>query len=153
MNHSSGLTDIFEETISHCRWKTVLHAVLKEIDISKYENKNFEEIIVEIYGICNKVKGLGMLTIYDITSAICRYYKINIDKVYIIGKGPKRATKILKIKTKTCKINDKIKIKFIDIQDILCAFDSNGYEINENIRNSKNGDIFETYICNWQKTK
>ena len=65
----------------------------------------------------------------------------------------KRATKILKIKTKTYKINDKIKIKFIDIQDILCAFDSNGYEINENIRNSKNGDIFETYICNWQKTK
>ena len=153
MNHSSGLTDIFEETISHCRWKTVLHAVLKEIDISKYENKKFEEIIVEIYGICNEVKGLGMLTIYDITSAICRYYKINIDKVYIIGKGPKRATKILKIKTKTYKINDKIKIKFIDIHDILCAFDSNGYEINENIRNSKNGDIFETYICNWQKTK
>jgi hypothetical protein len=153
MNHSSGLIDIFEETISHCRWKTVLYAVLKEIDISKYENKKFEEIIVEIYGICNEVKGLGMLTIYDITSAICRYYKINIDKVYIIGKGPKRATKILKIKTKTYKINDKIKIKFIDIHDILCAFDSNGYEINENIRSSKNGDIFETYICNWQKSK
>jgi hypothetical protein len=37
--------------------------------------------------------------------------------------------------------------------DVINAFDINNYELNENIRNSKNGDMLETYICNWQKIK
>ena len=95
-----------------------------------------------------------MLTIYDITSAICRYYTINIDKVYIIGNGPKRALKKLNIIiTKTHKINDKIRLNFIELIDVINAFDINNYELDENIRNTKNGDIMETYMCNWQKTK
>ena len=64
------------------------------------ENKTFEEIIFDVYNFCDNVKGVGMLAIYDITSAICRYYKRNIDKVYIVGNGPKRAVNILNIKTK-----------------------------------------------------
>lgn len=147
------ISSIFEEAIKHCRWKKVLHSILKQINISEYKNKKFEEIIIEIYNICIGVKGLGMLAIYDITSAICRYYKINIDKVYIIGNGPKRAIKLLNIKTKKHKINDKIEIKFVNIIDVINAFDINYYNLDENIRNNKNGDIFETYICNWQKTK
>ena len=146
-------TNIFQEAIDHCRWKKTLYSVLKKINIVNYENKTFEEIIFEIYNICDNVKGVGMLTIYDITSAICRYYKINIDKVYIIGNGPKRAVKLLNIKIKKHKINDKINLKFVDIMDVINAFDINNYELNENIRNSKNGDILETYICNWQKIK
>ena len=149
-NHS---TNIFQEAIDHCRWKKVLHSVLKKINIVDYENKTFEEIIFEIYNICDNVKGVGMLTIYDITSAICRYYTINIDKVYIIGNGPKRALKKLNIITKTHKINDKIRLKFIELIDVINAFDINNYELDENIRNTKNGDIMETYMCNWQKTK
>jgi hypothetical protein len=121
--------------------------------MSNYENKTFEEIIFDIYGICDSVKGIGMLTIYDISSAICRYYKINIDKVYIIGNGPKRTVKLLNIKTKIHKISDRIKINYVDINDIVSAFDMNCYELDENIRTSKNGDILETYICNWQKTR
>ena len=27
------------------------------------------------------------------------------------------------------------------------------YEMNSQIRNSNNGDDFESYICNWQKNK
>jgi len=104
-NHS---TNIFQEAIDHCRWKKALHSILIKINIVNYENKTFEEILFEIYNICNNVKGVGILTIYDITSAICRYYKINIDKVYIIGNGPKRAVKLLHIKIKKHKINDKI---------------------------------------------
>jgi hypothetical protein len=143
--------DIFQEAIDHCRWKKVLYLVLKKINILDYENKTFEEIIFEIYNICVHIKGIGMLTMYDITSSICRYYKINIDKVYIIGNGPKRAIKLLNIKTKTHKINNKIKIKFVDIIDVINAFDINGYALHETIRNTKNGDTLETYICNWQK--
>jgi hypothetical protein len=153
MKSCNNSTNIFQEAIDHCRWKKVLNLVLEKINISDYENKTFEEIIFEIYNICDNVNGIGMLTIYDITSAICRYYTINIDKVYIIGNGPKRAVKLLDIKTKTHKINDKIKINFVDIIDVINAFDKNYYELHENIKNNKNGDILETYICNWQKTK
>ena len=146
-------TKIFQEAFDHCRWKKVLHNVLKEINISSYENKTFEEIIVEMHSICSNVKGIGLLTMYDITSAICRHYKINIDKVYIIGNGPKRAIKLLNIKTKIHKINNKIKINYVDITDIIIAFDMSCHELDENIKNNKNGDILETYICNWQKTQ
>lgn len=147
------MENIFEEAINHCRWKKSLYLVLKEINICNYENKTFEEILLEIYNICDNIEGVGMLSIYDITAAICRYNKINIDKVYIIGKGPKRAIKILNIKIKKYKISNKINLNFVDIIDIINAFDINNYELNEYFRNTKDGDILETYICNWQKTK
>lgn len=147
------MENIFEEAINHCRWKKSLYLVLKEINICNYENKTFEEILLEIYNICDNIEGVGMLSIYDITAAICRYNKINIDKVYIIGKGPKRAVKILNIKIKKNKISNKINLNFVDIIDIINAFDINNYELNEYFRNTKDGDILETYICNWQKNK
>ncbi len=151
MNSCNCSENIFQEAISHCRWKKTLYSVLKKINIVDYENKTFEEIISEIYNFCDDVKGVGMLTIYDITSAICRYYKINIYKVYIIGSGPKRALKFLNLKTKTHKINDNIKLNFVEINDVINAFDINNYVLDESIRNTKNGDILETYICIWQK--
>ena len=131
-------TMMFQEAIGHCRWKTVLRDnVLNKIDISSYENKTFEEIFVDIYSICVNVKGVGLLAVYDITAALCRHYEINIEKVYIIGNGPKRAVKLLNIKTKVHKINEQIKIKYADISDF-----------NTNITN---GDTLESYLCNWQK--
>ena len=72
---------MFEEAISHCRWKKVLKEFLKTINIKNYKNKTFEEIISNIYNLCENIKGLGILTTYDITSAICRHYNINIDKI------------------------------------------------------------------------
>ena len=153
MKSCNNSTNIFQEAINHCRWKKALHSILKKINIVNYENKTFEEILLEIYNICDNIEGVGMLSIYDITAAICRYNKINIDKVYIIGKGPKRAIKILNIKIKKYKISNKINLNFVDIIDIINAFDINNYELNEYFRNTKDGDILETYICNWQKTK
>lgn len=154
MKTCNNSNNMFQEAINHCRWKKVLHSVLKKINVSDYNNNNtFEEIFLQIYIICNDVKGIGTLTIYDISSAICRFYKINIDRVYIIGNGPKRALKLLNIKTKIYKINDNIKLRYVDIGDIIDAFDFNSYDLDVNIRNNKNGDILETYICNWQKTK
>jgi len=93
-----------------------------------------------------------MLTIYDITSAICRYNKINIEKIYIIGKGPKRAICLLDVKAKSQKI-ENITLKYVEIPEILKAFQEKNYEINLQIKNSNNGDDFESYICNWQKDK
>ena len=153
MKTCNNSNNMFQEAINHCRWKKVLHSILEKINVSYYNNKTFEEIFLQIYIICNDVKGIGTLTIYDITAAICCFYKINIDKVYIIGNGPKRAVKLLNIKTKIYKINDNIKLRYLDIGDIIEAFDLNSYELDVNVRNNKNGDILETYICNWQKTK
>lgn len=153
MSATCAHDNIFQEAISHCRWKKVLHNILKDINISVFKNKTFEEIMTSIYNTCKDVMGIGMLAIYDITAAICRHYNINIDKVYIVGNGPKRAINLLNIKTKTRKINDKIIIKYVDINDIINAFDANSFELNEQFRNSKNGDILESYICNWQKTR
>ena len=143
----------FEEAESHCRWKTVLRSVLIKINVPKYEKCSFESIICDIYSLCEGVKGIGMLSVYDITSAICKYYKINIEKVYIIGNGPKRAVKILNIPTKHHKISNKIKIKYADIRDVIIAFDNNCYQLDEEYRTTTDGDKMETHICKWQKTQ
>ena len=143
--------NIYQEATGHCRWKTVLQSVIDDINISDYNNKSFEEIVISINSICKDIKGLGPLTIYDLSAAICRFYKINIDRVYIVGNGPKRAMKLLGLKTETHKINDKIKMKYVNISDIIEAFDKKSYKLDESLRDKTDGDIFETYICNWQK--
>lgn len=107
---------IFQEAIDHCRWKkALLNNVLvkkefQEHKLHKFAGKSFNEILSFVYNICDKVEGIGMLTIYDITSVICRYNKINIEKIYIIGNGPKRAIRLLDIKAKSEK-NRKYNIK------------------------------------------
>jgi hypothetical protein len=149
---------IFQEAIDHCRWKSVLRKIvltqneLQEHILHQFSGKRFDEILLHVYNICDKVKGIGMLTIYDITSAICRYNKIIIERIYIIGKGPKRAISLLNIKAKTQKIEGVI-LKYVEISEILKAFYKKKYEINSQIKHSNNGDDFETYICNWQKNK
>lgn len=149
---------VFQEAVDHCRWKTILrnevltNPELGENDLQKYAGKTFDEIFVCVHNICDKVEGIGMLTVYDITAAICRSNKINIDKIYIIGKGPKRAIRLLDITPKIHKI-ENIQLKYVEIAEIVDAFSKKKYEINSQIKNSSNGDEFETYICNWQKDK
>uniref|UniRef100_A0A6C0KG43 Uncharacterized protein n=1 Tax=viral metagenome TaxID=1070528 RepID=A0A6C0KG43_9ZZZZ len=149
---------IFQETIDHCRWKGVLRnevltkTELQEHNLHHFSCNSFDNILLKVYNICNKVEGIGILTIYDITSAICRYNKINIDKIYIIGKGPKRAIRLLDVKVKLQKIQN-ITLKYVEIPEILKAFHEKNYEINLQLKNSNNGDDFESYLCNWQKDK
>lgn len=142
---------MFQEAINHCRWKKALYSILQHIDVAKYEHQTFEEIMTDIYTICLTVRGIGLLTMYDITSAICRKHKIDINKVYIIGGGPKRAIQLLDIMPKIDKINNTIRLHYVDIKDIINAFDKKGFILDEYIRNCTNGDVFESYICNWQK--
>jgi hypothetical protein len=150
---------VFQEALDHCRWKNMLrNNVLSrdELQVDKlheFSNKRFDEILIDIYTICEKVEGVGMLTIYDITSAICRRNNINIDKIYIIGNGPKRAIRLLGIHVKTEKIGKGIMLQYVEIQSVLDAFNEKNYEMDVDVKNSINGDVFETYICNWQKDK
>ena len=149
----NNTTNIFQEAINHCRWKSTLHNILKNIEIQNYKNKSFDEIITEIYNMCENINGIGMLTIYDISSTLCRIHNININYVYIIGSGPKRAIQLLNIKTKTHKINNKIQLKYVNISDIITAFNDNKFNLDEKMKTITNGDVFETFICIWQKTK
>jgi hypothetical protein len=141
----------YEEALSHCRWKKQLLHVTKLININDYKNKNFEEIFLMIYNITKNINGVGVLSTYDLSSGICKYYNIKIDKVYIIGNGPKRAIKILGINPQRLKIGD-ISINFININDIINAFEHKLYDIPTYIKLCDNGDTIESFICNWQKT-
>lgn len=153
--HSITPELLFEEAISHCRWTTALNTVLDTVKVRLYDDyfkdKTFEEILVSIYTLCNPVFGLGMLSVYDISAAVCRFYNMSIDKVYIIGGGPKRAIKLLGIKPKTHVINDDIKLRYVDVSDLLISLSNYGVVLDREIIKTTNGDLFESYICNWQK--
>jgi len=155
---SDSSKHIFEEAIRHCRWKHVLcndvltHSKLQEGSLHEFLSMSFEEILLYVHDICSNVKGIGMLSVYDITSAICRYNKINIEKIYIVGNGPKKAIRLLDVQVKIQKIQN-LRIKYVEIPEIIKAFTDGKYEIDLHITNSVNGDDFESYICNWQKDK
>lgn len=151
---SSSNEYIFQEALKHTRHETKLRPLLEDIKIEHYENKNFEEIICMIHDICKNINQIGPLMVYDISSALCRHYGIIIDKVYIIGGGPKKAIKLLNIKPKLHKINKNIKVHhYVTIDELIMAFDNSIYELNETMRNNRNGDDWESFICNWEKTK
>jgi len=114
----------YQEAIDHCRWKTNLRAVLlsPELHNDKYScAMSFDEIFTRVSHLCDNVRGVGVLSVYDITAAICRHHDIIIDKVYLIGRGPKRAAKLLNIKAKTRTI-ENVTLKYIEISDIVEAF-------------------------------
>ncbi len=72
--------------------------------------------------------------------------------MYIIGGGPLRAVKVLNIKMKTHMISNEIKLKYVEIAEVLNAFDTKGYDFDHSIRTNTSGDVMESYLCNWQKT-
>ena len=150
---SSSNDYIFQEAVNHTRHETKLRHILKDIDEKHYENKSFEEIICMIYDICKNINQIGPLMVYDISSALCSHYGIIIDNVYIIGSGPKKAIKLLNIKPKLHKINKNFKLHYVTIDELIMAFDNSIYELDETMRNNRNGDDWESFICNWQKTK
>ena len=139
---------IYDEALSHCRWKTVLKKNKHKIKIKHFKNMTFEQIIFKVHSIFKNIKGIGMLSMYDISAGICRHYNINIDKVYIIGNGPKRAIKILGLKKKKISIQNKFNLHYVEKKDINEAFKKLKLKLP---RYLKSGDDYESYICNWQK--
>jgi len=143
MNHAKLCkTILYYEAISHCRHKTILKNFLKtKINIEKYKSSSFENIFLDVQNLNDTYGSIGSLTIYDIASDIFRYYGNMIDKVYIVGGGPKRAVKLLGLKTQT---NSLIKLKYVSISEIVQKL---------NLEQTNDGDLLESFICNWQKTQ
>lgn len=142
----------FSEVMGHSRCGSTVTRFIESMNISDY-NKTFEQIIIDLLNKFDKINGLGRLTAYDMTAAICKYYGKEITKVYIIGPGPRRAAKLLKLKLKSQKIcspDKNIILRYVDIQDVIKAFDENGYKFPSNLRNTTNGDLIESFICKWQ---
>ena len=144
---------LFEEALHHSRNGTLLRNTIVDnfSDISKYKNESFESVFADVYRVCKPIRGLGMLTTYDLSSSICRKHGKNIDRVYIIGNGPKRAVKLLKLTPKLQRIGGVVTLHYVEIADIVAAFDKGGYKLDDTIRTTKNGDMVESFICNWQK--
>ena len=143
--------NIFQEAIDHCRWKKKLYPILDKINISNYKNKSFDDIFIEIYNMTENVTGVGDLTRYDIIASLCRYHNININKIFIIGGGPKRAVKLLGISLSKYTMPNGIKLNYTDIVDVKNAFKKNKYKLDKHMKHSLDGDEFESYLCNWQK--
>jgi hypothetical protein len=141
--------EFFGEAMAHCRWKKVLReSVLSRIEISRYSGSCFEEVYEDIAGICREVKGVGELTVYDMVAAICCHFGIRIDRVYIVGNGPKRAIELLEIKTKRYRFG-RISLPYVKIEEIHDAFKTKGFP--EEPPKTDDGDEMESWICNWQK--
>ena len=152
---------VFQEAIDHSRRKNTLRNEIltlpefQEDRLHQYSNKTFEEIFSSVYKICKPVDGIGMLTIYDICAAICKYNKINIERVYIIGNGPKRAISLLGIEPQIQEIGDTF-VRYVEIPEILRALLGHALlekdqAIDGLLRRSKNGDDLENYLCIWQR--
>lgn len=131
---------LFWEARGHCRHKTILDAFLKNLDLNNYKNKSFEKIFLELKNIQRRKGSIGNLTLYDIASDLVRHDGGQINKVYIIGSGPKRAIKILGIKKQ---LDPVTKLHFASCEDVVRAC---------KLEPTTDGDLLETYICQWQKS-
>ena len=109
-----------------------------------FAGKSFKEVYCKIQETSSNIDGIGCLTLYDLTAAMCRYHGIKIERVYVVGNGPKRAIKNLGIPEK---IQKPEKLKYVEISDLKRALLAKGYSLLE----SENGDDYENYICRLQR--
>jgi len=147
--------NIFQDAINHCRWKTELVKLIDTVlfpNMNKCKGKTFQEIIKWVNS--RRIKGVGPLTIYDLTNGIGRHFGVSTKKVYIIGGGPWRAVKLLGLRAavkKEC-LDSCLTLHYVEIPDVIKALESKGVTMPLKLKASTNGDDFETFICKWQKT-
>jgi len=147
---------VFEEAFAHARWKKALREIMKrpefsDINLTQMGFSTFDEVIIFVYNHCKSVKGIGKLVAYDIAAAICKLNNIKIDKVYIIGNGPKRAVQLLGCKCSKHRVEKGLSLNYVSILDIRTSmFERFGIQLDFGNDND-DADIYESYICNWQK--
>ena len=112
----------FREAIHHVRWKNTLRPHLEKIfnDLNNFSRcKTFEEVFKLIEKVFKPVYGIGKLSTYDTSAAICRHFDIPIKKVYIIGSGPREAIKKLNIR---CFYDQQLKVYYCTRNEVLSVF-------------------------------
>lgn len=106
----------------------------------------FTELYTALYSM--RIRGLGRLLLYDIATQICRDNGISEERIYLLGNGPRKAAKLLRVPIETARFKGCI-LPYTTITHVLHAFDSVGHDVPISLRNSKNGDDFESYLCKW----
>jgi hypothetical protein len=134
---------MFQEAKDHSRHKEKMERNLESFNIAEYAGKSWEEILQIVDGIHVDRPQMGKLATYDISAAIARYYEIKYEKVYIIGGGPRKACKVLGLVCKRHKVNRNV-FHYVEIDDL-----KNAMKIDSACRN---GDAWETFLCEWSKT-
>lgn len=151
MSCSTKAQYVFQEGYNHSRNKRLFRHTFDTLELSKFEGKSFEEVLTTISLICSSTKGLGKLAMYDVTAAICRSNKIPIENVFIIGDGPKRAIQLLNLQPNEIKVGRNY-LKYTSVAMVKDAFQKRGISLPKSLLESTDGDAFETYLCQWQKT-
>ena len=101
------------------------------------------------------VVGIGRLTKYDLSMIICNEFEISLNgRVYLMGRGPRRAAVLLWIwssgwgKKKKCKETGEF---YIMVDDVREAFEKSKYLYDKKTVENGTADDLESYMCNWQK--
>ena len=141
---------VFQEAINHSRApQHLLLRMIDELNRSSYEGKTFEHVLTSVTQRTDGLQGFGPLTFYDIASGISRWNAIDIQRVYIMGPGPKNAAKLLNLRLKTFRVESRT-FKYAECKDVVDALQKRNVVVPDNIL--KNGDALETFLCKWQKT-
>jgi hypothetical protein len=137
---------LFIEAINHARNKNSMRTFISSLDLPNLLQYTFLEAFQMISS--NKPKGIGLLGVYDIASAIARHNNEKLDKVYLVGNGPMRAAKLLSLvsKIKHQKIGNYI-IPYLPVIDVISQLK----ERNITFEKGMDGDQLESFLCNLQK--
>lgn len=138
---------ILSELIDHN--KRNLDKILPELIIFNIDDykiyKTMDDVISKIYKKYIDLRGFGNCSIYDMAAGICKYLGIPINKIYLYGKGPKDAISSLKLlKLQQKDING---LTCIEIKIVKNRLYEKNYPIPENIKNSIDGDEWESWLC------
>ncbi len=142
---------MFQQALSHCRHKTTLKNTLQKININAFSScLTFEDIFAKVETICAPVRGIGTLSMYDISTDIAQLYGLEPSRIYCIGDGPRTALKVLGVTPRNKKLGTRT-IPSTTIAIVQEAFKQKGYPIPKQIQTSTNPDDWESFLCNWQK--
>jgi hypothetical protein len=128
-----------------------INLYLSNIKIKKLKDKPFEYILEKILEKSEELKGYGVITCYLLASVIADNYNIKKSKIIIFHKKIWRALRILNIiNIKKVKIQNII-FKFVELNDLINAFNSINLPYDKNIINENaNIDTIEKYLFYWQ---
>ena len=73
------------------------------------------------------------------------------DFVAVMDEARSLAIELLGLEAKKKWINN-IKVNYVEIQAVVKAFENKSFDIVNEIKLTKNGDLVESFLCKWQKT-
>lgn len=151
---SENYSDFFRECLYHGYHRQEIKVLLIDIYTKKDSFKelnnldSFEKVYIFVNDNYRSKPRAGPLFIYDVTTQLCRYYSIPIDKVYIVGSGPRINCNKLNL---TLKYNPDISLQYVVVQELIdkLSIDYINKVFGE-LSNDFIGDDLETILCGYK---